>query len=165
MLAGLTQAGPLQLVYENGDIKLELDNLKGEIQPKASSYRVGKVKVEVKLVKAAPIQWKTLQADDSKPDGAFLLYTSFRPHFDKHFHIGKFHLLLQYKKQRQRTKRETIKRRKLRKGRIGIKSQPTSSPKRNPSRPPKTRMPEATMLQTSSSSSCSPVLTTTRKRP
>lgn len=37
----------LQLHYENGEKRLVLEPLTGEIDPEASNYTVGKVKVEV----------------------------------------------------------------------------------------------------------------------
>jgi suppressor of G2 allele of SKP1 len=37
------------LIYQNGDKKLVLEPLTGEIDPAASDYTIGKVKVEVRV--------------------------------------------------------------------------------------------------------------------
>ena len=57
------------MVYENGDKKLELEPLKGQIDPEKSSFVVGKVKVELRLVKAAQGRWGALVGD--APDRAY----------------------------------------------------------------------------------------------
>lgn len=57
----------VQLVYTHGDKSLVLQPLKGQIDPNASTFTVGKVKVEIRLAKAAPGRWGTLVGDS--PDG------------------------------------------------------------------------------------------------
>jgi hypothetical protein len=52
-----------QLSYANGDKSLVLEPLKGQIDPDASSFTVGKVKIEVKLVKRAAMRWGSLVGD------------------------------------------------------------------------------------------------------
>ncbi|CCM06323.1 uncharacterized protein FIBRA_08575 [Fibroporia radiculosa] len=49
--------GPRSLSYENGDTKLALEPLKGQIDTAKSDFSVGKVKIEIRLVKAAPGRW------------------------------------------------------------------------------------------------------------
>ncbi|KAI0257112.1 SGS-domain-containing protein, partial [Lactifluus subvellereus] len=60
---------PRSILYENGDKKLELQPLKGQIDPDKSSFVVGKVKVEIRLVKAAHGRWGGLVGD--APDRTF----------------------------------------------------------------------------------------------
>ncbi|KIJ45264.1 hypothetical protein M422DRAFT_779162 [Sphaerobolus stellatus SS14] len=48
---------PTSVTYEHGDKKLELDPLMGEIDPEASAYTVGKVKVEIRLAKKTQGRW------------------------------------------------------------------------------------------------------------
>ena len=50
-------------MYENGDKKLELQPLKGQIDPTKSNFVVGKVKVEIRLFKAAHGRWGGLIGD------------------------------------------------------------------------------------------------------
>ncbi len=52
-----------QILYENGDKSLHCHPLKGQIDPEQSSFVVGKVKVEVRLVKAAQGRWGGLIGD------------------------------------------------------------------------------------------------------
>ncbi|KAI0275090.1 SGS-domain-containing protein [Gloeopeniophorella convolvens] len=58
---------PRGLSYENGDKKLEVQPLKGQIDPEKSSFAVGKVKVEIRLVKAAQGRWGGLIGDAPDP--------------------------------------------------------------------------------------------------
>ncbi|GJJ13886.1 hypothetical protein Clacol_008143 [Clathrus columnatus] len=51
---------PMSLHYENGEKKLVLEPLTGEINPEGSSYTVGKVKVEVRLAKTTAGRWVRL---------------------------------------------------------------------------------------------------------
>lgn len=55
-----------QLSYTNGDTALTLQPLKGQIDTTKSDYSVGKVKVEVRLVKVAQGRWGALEGD--QPD-------------------------------------------------------------------------------------------------
>ncbi|TFY80945.1 hypothetical protein EWM64_g3066 [Hericium alpestre] len=57
----------VKVIYENGDKKLELAPLKGQIDPEKSSYAVGKVKVELRLTKAALGRWGALTGDSPDP--------------------------------------------------------------------------------------------------
>ncbi|KAI5121251.1 hypothetical protein M0805_002296 [Coniferiporia weirii] len=57
---------PRVFTYENGpEKKLLLSPLKGEIDPDASSFTVGKVKVEVRFVKRVQGRWGALVASSS----------------------------------------------------------------------------------------------------
>jgi suppressor of G2 allele of SKP1 len=47
----------------HGDKQLVLQPLKGQINPDASEFTVGKVKVEIRLEKMAPGRWKELVGD------------------------------------------------------------------------------------------------------
>ncbi|KAI0322632.1 SGS domain-containing protein [Amylostereum chailletii] len=58
---------PRSVTYEHGENRLELTPLKGQIIPDQSSYSVGKVKVEIKLVKAAQGRWSALVGDAPDP--------------------------------------------------------------------------------------------------
>ncbi|KAG8857224.1 hypothetical protein FRB96_005899 [Tulasnella sp. 330] len=49
--------------FEYEDYKLTLDPLKAKIHPEQSGYRVGKVKVEIWLVKRAPARWGNLVSE------------------------------------------------------------------------------------------------------
>ncbi|THH19731.1 hypothetical protein EW146_g1482 [Bondarzewia mesenterica] len=60
-----------QVVYENGDKKLELQPLKGQIDPERSNFAVGKVKVEIRLVKAVQGRWGALIGDAPDPLSSF----------------------------------------------------------------------------------------------
>ncbi|PCH33675.1 SGS-domain-containing protein [Wolfiporia cocos MD-104 SS10] len=62
---------PRSFTYENGDKKLVLEPLKGQIDPEKSDYTVGKVKVEVRLVKVAPGRWSALIGDSPDPLSPF----------------------------------------------------------------------------------------------
>jgi len=55
------------ILYENGDKNLQLHPLKGQIDPEQSSFVVGKVKVELRLVKAAQGRWGGLIGDAPDP--------------------------------------------------------------------------------------------------
>ncbi|KAJ3488240.1 hypothetical protein NLI96_g2986 [Meripilus lineatus] len=57
---------PRSLSYTNGDTALTLQPLKGQIDTTKSDYSVGKVKVEVRLVKVAQGRWGALEGD--QPD-------------------------------------------------------------------------------------------------
>lgn len=52
-----------QFTYTNGDKSLVLEPLKGQIVPESSDFTVGKVKVEVRFVKAAHGRWGSLIGD------------------------------------------------------------------------------------------------------
>ena len=52
-----------QILYENGDKNLHLHPLKGQIDPEQSNFVVGKVKIELRLVKAAQGRWGGLIGD------------------------------------------------------------------------------------------------------
>ena len=52
-----------QILYENGDKSLHCHPLKGQIDPEQSSFVVGKIKVELRLVKAAQGRWGGLIGD------------------------------------------------------------------------------------------------------
>ena len=58
----------MQFTYTNGEKQLVLEPLKGQIDPDASNFTVGKVKVEVRLIKRAQGRWGDLVGDapDSK---------------------------------------------------------------------------------------------------
>ncbi|KAI0003703.1 SGS-domain-containing protein [Russula compacta] len=58
---------PRSILYENGDKKLDLQPLKGQIDPDKSTFVVGKVKVEIRLVKAAQGRWGGLIGDAPDP--------------------------------------------------------------------------------------------------
>jgi len=60
------------LTYENGEKKLVLDPLTGNIDPESSSFTVGKVKVEIRLKKKAPGRWVKL-FKDSDAESTILL--------------------------------------------------------------------------------------------
>lgn len=57
-----------QFTYSHGDKTLVLEPLKGQIDPSKSDYTVGKVKVEVRLIKMAHGRWGALVGD--APDRA-----------------------------------------------------------------------------------------------
>jgi len=57
---------PRRVLYEHADKTLDLNPLMGQIVPDKSSFTVGKVKIELKLVKAAPTRWGGLVG--SAPD-------------------------------------------------------------------------------------------------
>lgn len=52
-----------QLVYKHGDKELSLQPLKGQIDSEKSDYSVGKVKVEIRLVKVAQGRWGSVVGD------------------------------------------------------------------------------------------------------
>jgi len=58
---------PRKFSYVNGDKVLTLEPLKGQINPDTSSFTVGKVKVEVHLIKMAPGRWASLVGDAPDP--------------------------------------------------------------------------------------------------
>jgi suppressor of G2 allele of SKP1 len=58
---------PFQLSYENGDKKLVIEPLKGQIDPNISEFTVGKMKVEIRLAKIFQGRWGDLVGDS--PDG------------------------------------------------------------------------------------------------
>jgi suppressor of G2 allele of SKP1 len=51
------------LSYKNGDKELLFEPLKGQIDPEKSGYTVGKVKIEIRLVKMAQGRWGALVGD------------------------------------------------------------------------------------------------------
>ncbi|VDB84945.1 unnamed protein product [Peniophora sp. CBMAI 1063] len=59
--------GARQVSYSHGEKKLDLGPLKGQIDPDKSSFTVGKVKVELKLAKAAPTRWGGLIGEAPDP--------------------------------------------------------------------------------------------------
>lgn len=64
-----------KFTYENGETKkLVLQPLKGEIDPEASTYTIGKVKVEIKFAKRAAFRWGSLTGDspDSMSNYAYI---------------------------------------------------------------------------------------------
>jgi suppressor of G2 allele of SKP1 len=58
-----------QLSYINEDKSLALEPLKGQINPEASNFTIGKVKIEIRLVKMATGRWNGLIGDE--PDRKF----------------------------------------------------------------------------------------------
>jgi suppressor of G2 allele of SKP1 len=53
----------LQVTYTHGEKSLSLQPLKGQIDPDQSSHFVGKVKVEISLVKRVQGRWGGLIGD------------------------------------------------------------------------------------------------------
>ncbi|KAG6825314.1 hypothetical protein H0H92_004086 [Tricholoma furcatifolium] len=53
--------------YTNGEKELQLEPLKGQINPTTSTYTVGKVKVEIRFAKAVPGRWGGLVGDSPDP--------------------------------------------------------------------------------------------------
>lgn len=53
----------IKLSYTHGDKQLLLEPLKGQINPNASEFTVGKVKVEIRLAKMASGRWGDLVGD------------------------------------------------------------------------------------------------------
>jgi len=72
-LFNLTDAESAQFTYTHGDKSLVLEPLKGQIDTDASDFTVGKVKVEVRLVKRAQGRWGSLVGD--APDREFLPFS------------------------------------------------------------------------------------------
>ncbi|OCH96127.1 SGS-domain-containing protein [Obba rivulosa] len=70
---------PRGLIYQNGDKKLELTPLKGQIDPEKSDYTVGKVKVEIRLAKMAQGRWGSLVGDSPDPLTSFPTTSSAAP--------------------------------------------------------------------------------------
>ncbi|KAJ3558951.1 hypothetical protein NP233_g11386 [Leucocoprinus birnbaumii] len=66
---------PRELTYEHGDKKLNLQPLKGQIDPEKSTFFVGKVKIEIQLVKLVIGRWGGLIGD--APD--LLANSSYQP--------------------------------------------------------------------------------------
>ncbi|EGN93944.1 hypothetical protein SERLA73DRAFT_78326 [Serpula lacrymans var. lacrymans S7.3] len=62
---------PRTLTYEHGTKSLSLQPLKGEIDTEKSDYTVGKVKVEIRLVKASLGRWGQLTGDSPQPVATF----------------------------------------------------------------------------------------------
>ncbi|KAJ7786282.1 SGS-domain-containing protein [Mycena metata] len=58
---------PRKLTYTNGDKSLVLEPLKGQITTDACEFTVGKVKVEIRLVKTVPGRWGGLIGDSPDP--------------------------------------------------------------------------------------------------
>jgi suppressor of G2 allele of SKP1 len=54
---------PREINYKNGDKILSLQPLKGQINPDKSDYKVGKVKIEIRLVKIVQGRWGALVGD------------------------------------------------------------------------------------------------------
>ncbi|KAF5355675.1 hypothetical protein D9756_003745 [Leucocoprinus leucothites] len=66
---------PRELTYTNGDKVLNLQPLKGQIDPEKSSFFIGKVKVEISLVKLVMGRWGGLIGDAPDP----LASSSYQP--------------------------------------------------------------------------------------
>jgi suppressor of G2 allele of SKP1 len=63
------------LEYEES--KLLLEPLKGEIDAEASSYTIGKVKIEIRLQKIIPGRWAALvKAPDAEGEQSFIHLTN-----------------------------------------------------------------------------------------
>ncbi|RPD82506.1 SGS-domain-containing protein [Lentinus tigrinus ALCF2SS1-7] len=62
---------PRKFTYSHGDKTLVLEPLKGQIDPAKSDYTVGKVKVEVRLIKMAQGRWGALVGDAPDPLSSF----------------------------------------------------------------------------------------------
>ncbi|KIK07018.1 hypothetical protein K443DRAFT_2794 [Laccaria amethystina LaAM-08-1] len=58
---------PRKFTYVHGEKSLILEPLKGQIDPDASNYTVGKVKVEIRLAKRAQGRWGSLVGDSPDP--------------------------------------------------------------------------------------------------
>ncbi|KAF9535454.1 SGS-domain-containing protein [Crepidotus variabilis] len=58
---------PRKFTYTHGDKTLVLEPLKGQIDADASDFTVGKVKVEVRLIKRAQGRWGALTGDAPDP--------------------------------------------------------------------------------------------------
>ncbi|KAF9076262.1 SGS-domain-containing protein [Rhodocollybia butyracea] len=58
---------PRKVTYTHGDKNLVLEPLKGQISPDACEYTVGKVKVELRLIKVAQGRWGGLIGDSPDP--------------------------------------------------------------------------------------------------
>ena len=58
---------PRKFTYTHGDKTLTLEPLKGQIDPAASDYTVGKVKVEIRLVKMVHGRWGGLIGESPDP--------------------------------------------------------------------------------------------------
>ncbi|TCD71560.1 hypothetical protein EIP91_008941 [Steccherinum ochraceum] len=67
--------GPREFVYKHEDKELSLKPLKGQIDPEKSNFTVGKVKVEIRLVKLVQGRWGGLVGDSPDP----IASTSFTP--------------------------------------------------------------------------------------
>lgn len=52
-----------QVVYKHGEKELSLEPLKGQIDTDKSDYTVGKVKIEIRLVKMAQGRWGAITGD------------------------------------------------------------------------------------------------------
>ncbi|KAF8974055.1 SGS domain-containing protein [Flammula alnicola] len=58
---------PRKFTYTHGEKSLVLEPLKGQIDPDASDYTVGKVKIEIRLIKRAHGRWGSLTGDSPDP--------------------------------------------------------------------------------------------------
>ncbi|KAG7099185.1 hypothetical protein E1B28_001054 [Marasmius oreades] len=58
---------PRKVTYTNGDKLLALEPLKGQVNPDSCEYTVGKVKVELRLLKAVQGRWGGLIGDTPDP--------------------------------------------------------------------------------------------------
>ncbi|KJA29105.1 hypothetical protein HYPSUDRAFT_196528 [Hypholoma sublateritium FD-334 SS-4] len=58
---------PRKFTYTHGEKSLVLEPLKGQIDPDASDFTVGKVKIEVRLIKRAHARWGALVGDSPDP--------------------------------------------------------------------------------------------------
>ncbi|KAJ6621727.1 SGS domain-containing protein [Mycena sp. CBHHK59/15] len=58
---------PRKLSYTHGEKSLVLEPLKGQINPEASEFSVGKVKIEIRLAKSAVGRWGGLIGDAPDP--------------------------------------------------------------------------------------------------
>ncbi|PVF93853.1 SGS-domain-containing protein [Serendipita vermifera] len=59
---------PTSLLLTHGESALSLSPLKGGINPEASDYTVGKVKIEIRLVKATEGRWGSLVKESGKEE-------------------------------------------------------------------------------------------------
>jgi len=67
---------PSKLTYQNGDISLILQPLKGQIDPEQRHITIGKAKVEVKLSKIVQGRWGALTGDAPDGTGLFIIRVS-----------------------------------------------------------------------------------------
>ncbi|KAG0708835.1 SGS-domain-containing protein [Suillus ampliporus] len=58
---------PRKISYQNGEKTLSLQPLKGQIDPERCDFTVGKVKVELRLVKVAQGRWGSITGDAPDP--------------------------------------------------------------------------------------------------
>ena len=146
--------------YENGEKALVLEPLKGQIDPEASSFAVGKVKVEIRLVKRAFGRWGQLVGDSPDRESRLcrvLLFSVPRcPNTPCHVMPCVKHL------HRSLPPRPARRRPAPSPGRTGTASRPRSFPPRRRRRSTRTRTCPGTAPSTRSSKSCTATRTRTR---